>query len=96
MSSTIKKNYSIYAHALHSRLQMIRNKLDFNAQMHPSDVVIRNQKYFDKAGISVEQHHEFHCGRSEFHQAAEMLLLTLKEAEADPRDLPLWGTGAAK
>lgn len=64
--------------------------------MGPSDVVIRNQKYFDKAGVSVEQQHEFQCGRSEFHQAAEMLLLTLNEAEANPRDLPMWGTGATK
>ncbi|MCF2506837.1 hypothetical protein L0663_25835 [Dyadobacter sp. CY107] len=75
---------------------MIRNKLDCNAHMSPSDVVVRNQKYFEKAGISVNQQHECRCGRSEYHEAAEMLLFTLKAEGSDPGNFPMWQKGPGK
>ncbi|MCE6993080.1 hypothetical protein [Dyadobacter sp. CY323] len=84
------KNYSLYAHALHSRLQMIRNKLDINPILPPSDIVAINLKYFEKAGESVSKQHHYQCNRGDYHAAAELLLMTLNPEEQKIKDQPLW------
>lgn len=80
------KKYSLKAHAIHSRLQMIRDKIDATADMHPSQVVIRNLKYFERAGNSVETQHSLHCDRIDFVDAAELFQTTLENPE--PNEYP--------
>lgn len=74
----MRLNYSTLAHTLHSRLQLIRNKLDFEAGMEPSQMVIRNLKYFEKAAESVYTYHQFRSNRSDFIDAAELFISTVK------------------
>lgn len=82
------KNYSLLVHALHSRLQLVRNKLDANPAMDPSQLVIRNQRIFLRASQSVEQHHNQRCNRSDFIDAAELFLMTLEND--DIMNQPIW------
>jgi hypothetical protein len=84
------KNYSIYAHALHSRLQLIRNKLDYSLNMKPSQVVIKNLLYFKKAAESIENQHIYVCDRGDYFDAAELLLLSLDPEERKILNQPLW------
>lgn len=84
------KKYSLTVHALHSRLQLIKNKLDFAPGMLPGDVAIRNKKYFDKASESVLNDHELRCDRSDYYHAAELFLISLDEMEKEILNLPLW------
>ncbi|GGM82007.1 hypothetical protein GCM10010967_12170 [Dyadobacter beijingensis] len=76
----MKLNYTVLAHTLHSRLQLIRNKLDFEPGMEPSQMVIRNLKFFEKAGESVQKYHNFRSNRSDFIDAAELFLSTVDPA----------------
>lgn len=77
------KKYSLKVHAIHSRLQLIKDKIDADAEMHPSQVVIRNLKYFERAGASVETQHSLHCDRSDFVDAAELFQMTLEKPEPE-------------
>lgn len=84
----MRLNYSTLAHTLHSRLQLIRNKLDFEPGMEPSQMVTRNLKYFEKAGESVQKHHNFRSNRSDFIDAAELFMSTV--------ETPVPGTGSGQ
>lgn len=79
----MRKNYSTLVHTLHSRLQLIRNKLDFKFGMEASQMVIRNLKYFEKASESVERFHNFRSDRSDFIDAAELFMSTVEPDGAD-------------
>ncbi|OJV15215.1 MAG: hypothetical protein BGO21_29870 [Dyadobacter sp. 50-39] len=76
------KKYSLTAHALHSRLQLVHNKLDAEPKMDPSQVVIRNLKIFEKAGQSVAMHHNQLATRTEYLEAAELFLMTVEGYDA--------------
>jgi hypothetical protein len=84
------KNYSVAVHMLHSRLQLVRGKLDADKSMLPSTVVTRNIKVFERAAESVQRHHELHCGRTEFYGAAELFLFSLDPEESNILNQPLW------
>ena len=86
----VKKNYSIYVHALHSRLQLVRNKLDISKKMTPNDVITRNLRMFEKAGESVKIYHDHKCGKSEYYDAAELFLLSIDPDEAKILAQPVW------
>lgn len=86
----VRKNYSIVVHALHSRLQLVRNKLDVNKKMTPTDVVTRNLRIFEKAGESVKIYHDQKCGKSEYYDAAELFLLSIDPDEAKILAQPVW------
>lgn len=72
------KKYSLTAHALHSRLQLVHSKLDAEPKMDPSQVVIRNLRIFEKAGQSVAMHHNQLATRTEYLEAAELFLMTVE------------------
>ena len=85
------KPYSLAVRALHSRLQLIRNKLDVDQGMTPNEVVERNLKYFKRAGESVELQHEgVRCDRFDFHHAAELFLTSVDPLEKQVLGQPLW------
>ena len=73
----VSKNYSIFAHALHSRLQLIKNKIEAVPGMSPKDLVILNKTYFDLVAQSVDTFHHYKAGRNDYHNAAEPFLQTL-------------------
>lgn len=85
----MKLNYSTLAHTLHSRLQLIRNKLDYKFGMEPAQMVIRNLRYFEKAGESVQRYHNFHSTRSDFIDAAELFMSTVEPNETGSQS-PKW------
>lgn len=73
----VKKNYSIFAHAMHSRLQLIRDKIDTNPEMTAQEMVSLNKKYFDLIADSVDTYHHYKAGRTDYMNAAELFLSTL-------------------
>ncbi|GGH55939.1 hypothetical protein GCM10007423_64010 [Dyadobacter endophyticus] len=58
--------------------------------MDPSQVVLRNQKHFEKIGTEVAEHHNYRCNRSDFYDAAEIMLLTISGIEIDLLKMPMW------
>jgi hypothetical protein len=87
---SLKKNYTIHSHALHSRLQLIRSKLDINPSMTSEQFLMRNRKYFIKAAESIETYHNFKCGDFEYNQAAELFITAFNADEKKIWDLPIW------
>jgi len=75
------KNYSIFAHALHSRLQLIRNQIEAFPGMSPKDLINLNKGYFDLVAQSVDNFHHYKAGRNDYHNAAELFLQTLNSDE---------------
>ncbi|WP_138485257.1 hypothetical protein [Dyadobacter bucti] len=86
----MKRNHSITAHAIHSRLQMIRNKIQISPAMFPSDIVSFNQKYFDKAGESVEKYHSHTCNKLNYYEAAELFLAAYLGDDRTIEKQPIW------
>ena len=83
------KRYSMAVHALHSRLQLIRGKLHIEKGMSPNDFVAWNEKYLNKAAESVQLQHDVHCGRTEFHETAELFMISIV-GESEILNQPLW------
>ncbi|MBE8971059.1 hypothetical protein IQ277_34130 [Nostocales cyanobacterium LEGE 12452] len=58
--------------------------------MDPSQVVLRNQKHFEKVAIEVAEHHNYQCNRSDFYDAAEIMILTIDGFDSDVQKMPMW------
>ena len=86
----MKKNHSIIVHAVHSRLQLIRNKLNFRPDMKPNDLINWNERYFDLVADSVETFHHYKPNRSDFQDAAELFLSTVDPYEDKIKQQPAW------
>lgn len=86
----VSKNYSIFTHAMHSRLQLIKNKILVTPEMTVQELITLNQKYFDLVAESVDTFHHYKAGRIEYHNAAEMFLSTLDSAEKETESQPEW------
>lgn len=86
----MRKNYSIYAHAVHSRLQLIRNKLDFSLGMSVGEMIRRNEKYFELIADSITTYHNHKPGLSEFYDAGEMFMSTVNDDEDRIKSQPDW------
>jgi hypothetical protein len=84
----MKKDYSLMAHALHSRLQLVRPQLHVKPEMTPSEVVLLNKALFDRAGQSVRIYHHYHCAQADYLDAAELLLMTAATENTSPK--PQW------
>jgi hypothetical protein len=69
---------------------MVKNKLHIEPHMDPSDIVRGNQKYFDLAATSIEQNHGHLPNRSDFYDAAEILLLTTDGIDPNILKMPSW------
>nr|WP_298935529.1 hypothetical protein [uncultured Dyadobacter sp.] len=81
----MKKDYSLMAHALHSRLQLVRQQLHAKPGMEPSELVSLNRGLFDKAALSVRIYHHCQCVDSDYLGAAELLLMTAGAESPSPR-----------
>ena len=86
----VSKNYSIFAHALHSRLQLIKNKIEASPDMSPQELITLNKKYFDLVAQSVDTFHHYKAGRNDYHNAAELFLATLDPNEKEIQSQPVW------
>lgn len=86
----MKKNHSIIAHAIHSRLQLIRNKIQITPQMSPSEIVAFNQKYFDMVGVSVERYHNHTCNKLNYYEAAELFQSAFLSDDRTIEKQPIW------
>jgi hypothetical protein len=84
----MKKDYSLMAHALHSRLQLVRQHLHAKPGMEPAEVVLFNQVLFNKAAESVRIYHHYCCQQADYLDAAELLLMSA-ETES-PVQRPQW------
>lgn len=74
----MKKKYTIYAHAIHSRIQMIRDKILYEKGMTARDLVVRNKKYFELAIDSVMKQHDLtHPHIDDTFDAATMFLISI-------------------
>lgn len=76
------------AHALHSRLQLVRQHLHAKPGMEPAEVVLFNQVLFNKAAESVRIYHHYFCRQADYLDAAELLLMSA-ETES-PVQRPQW------
>lgn len=86
----VKKNYSIFAHAMHSRLQLIKDKINSNPEMTAQEMVTLNKKYFDLIADSVDTYHHYKAGRTDYMNAAELFLSTLDHNEKSIKNQPFW------
>ena len=84
------KRFFTASHLLHSRLQLIRNKMQVRKDMTPQDLVEWNKNKFDRAAESVTLQHEIHVGRTEMHQAAELFIMAFKADDLDITSQPMW------
>jgi hypothetical protein len=84
------RRFSIAAHLLHSRLQLVRNKLEAKKDMKPIELVDWNMKIFERAGESVQKQHEIRCGKTEHIDAAELFLLAFDADDQDIKNQPMW------
>jgi hypothetical protein len=92
----MRKNYNLIAHALHSRLQLIRSQILITPHMSPSDVVAFNQKLFDRAGASVEQYHNHKCNKLNYYEAAELFIAAWMANGQDNEKMPMWTVNKSK
>lgn len=81
----MKKDYSLMAHALHSRLQLVRGQLHAKPGMEPSELVSLNRGLFDRAALSVSTYHHCYCDQTDYLGAAELLLMTTGAESASPK-----------
>lgn len=72
-----KQKYSIYVHAMHSRIQLIRNKINYEKWMTVQDLVENNNKYFQRAASSIESDHGYLPVGIDWIQTAQMFLMTV-------------------
>jgi hypothetical protein len=66
-------NYSIAAHLIHSRMQLIRHRLEISEHIEIANLVYRNREFFDKAAASVLKHHNVASEYKDLANAAELL-----------------------
>ena len=85
------RRFSVAAHLIHSRLQLVRNKLEATKNMTPQEFVEWNLKVFERAGESVKLQHEVKTGKSNYIDAAELFLLAFGNDDQDIKNQPMWG-----
>lgn len=84
------KNYSLSVHALHSRLQLVRTKINAEPGMSPAELIGLNTEIFDRAAESVQSHHQIECSRFEYHGAAELFMVSFDPLEKEILKQPIW------
>lgn len=73
---SVKKEYSAAAHLIHSRMELIRHKLDIPRFVQIATLAYKYKEYFDKAAASVEKQHNIVCEYKDSFDAAELLYLS--------------------
>jgi hypothetical protein len=86
----LKKNYPVFVHVLHSRLQLVRNKIQTSPDMTASEMVLLNLPLFELIRDAVYTFHNYKPGRSDYQQAAELYLSTLDEQQKEIENQPVW------
>lgn len=84
------KQYSLSVHALHSRLQLVRSKINAEPGMAPVELIQLNKDIFDRAAESVRTHHQVQCDRFEYHGAAELFMVSFDPMEKEIIKQPIW------
>jgi hypothetical protein len=87
---TIRKNYPITTHVVHSRLQLLRNKVKISENISASEFVMLNLPLFESIRDSVDTYHHYKPGRSEYQGAAELFLSTIDDQQKEIESQPLW------
>lgn len=88
MLPPLRKNYSIFVHAIHSRLQLIRNKLDYAPDMEVNEFRERNKKYLAIVKESIRINHDYSVNVAEEYDAAVLFLHTVDQE--DVTNQPDW------
>lgn len=68
--------YSIAAHLVHSRMQLIRHRLSFEENIHPGNLVHQYKDFFYAASASILAQHGVSAEYRDIFDAAKLLLLS--------------------
>jgi len=86
----LRKNYSLFTHAIHSRLQLIRSRLDYEENMTVNLFRERNKKHFDDIRESIRTNHDYSVDVSNDYDAAVMFLHSIDWEGEKIKDQPAW------
>lgn len=73
------KQYSLAAHLIHSRLQLINKKIRINTLSDGRELAMGNYLYFYRAGESVFRDHEIRFKSRDLFDAGEIFLMSVDE-----------------
>lgn len=71
------RNYSVAAHLIHSRLQLIAKKIRLNTLTDGRALTFQNYRYFYRAGESVKRDHGIHFRSYDLFDAGDLFLKTV-------------------
>ena len=71
------KEYSISTHLINSRLQLIKRRLVWDADMVPEKFMNRNYQCFQDAVVSIARKHSIICAGSDMLYAAHLFLISV-------------------
>jgi len=80
MSNKIKE-YSVVAHLIHSRLQLVRKKIRVNTLSDGKELAFENYYIFYRAGKSVKDQYGFRFTVPDMAAAGELFISTINEFE---------------
>jgi len=86
----LRKNYSIFTHAVHSRMQLIRSKLDYDQNMTVNEFRARNKVYFEPIRESIRINHDYNVDVTDEYDATVMFLHSIDWEGEKIKDQPVW------
>jgi len=86
----LRKDYSLITHAIHSRMQLIRSKMEYNQTMSVNDFRERNKKYIENTSESVRTSHNQSVNVAHEYDASVMFLHTIDWEGEKIKDQPFW------
>jgi len=86
----LRKNYDLITHAIHSRMQLIRNKFDFDQKMSVNEFREKNKKNFENIKESIRINHDFSVNVAFEYDAAVMFLHSIDWDTENIKGQPEW------
>jgi len=86
----LRKDYSLLIHAIHSRMQLIRSKMEYDDTMTVNDFRERNKKNIENIAESIRINHDFSINRAHEYDAAVMFLHSIDWEGENIKDQPVW------
>lgn len=84
------KNYNLITHAIHSRMQLIRHRFDYNQEMTVNEFREKNKKHFENIKESIRINHDFSVNVAFEYNAAVMFLHSIDWEGENIKTLPEW------
>lgn len=75
------KHYSVAAHLIHSRLQLIAKRMSLTTLNDGQELRFENYRYFYRAAQSVKQEHDVHCYARDLVAAGDLFLRTVDRSK---------------